>query len=77
MIIAENLTLSRMSKKQKAYVIFAISFVTGKDIFIYQLFKNGLNRCLSSKSNMSNVWLMMDKSLEWMLKFRSSRWNIV
>lgn len=38
-----------------AYVTFAINFGMVKDIFAYQLFKKGLNRCLSDKNNMANT----------------------
>ena len=38
------------------YVTFAISFLTVKDIFAYQLFKKSLNRYLSDKSNMANTY---------------------
>lgn len=38
-----------------AYVTFAINFVTMKEIFAYQFFKDGLNRDSFDKTNMANT----------------------
>ena len=46
-----------MINKQMAYVTFAISFVTMKNFFLYQLLKKDLNSYLSDRSNIANIWL--------------------